>query len=434
MVSDPPEHDGPKTTSPGQPAETERSLLRRHIDAWRRDGLISDEQADALLVRVAAAPGEAEPGEPAHRPDFQVRSMGRGVTLLVNFGAVVLALGLVIFFASNWAEIGRAMRIVCLLALTGGFQAGGYLLARPARFAFPKLGVALVALGCLLFGASIYLIASLYSLHGPPTQSVAIFCLASFALAYLVRSRLILALALILLHTWFGMQVGYAWGAYWLCFWKPVHYLGLGILLLVAGAWQARRGAAEFRNTYLLVGLLTVYISLLILSQRDAQDWREPFLWLTEPAILTLLVLPYLLALLGVAAIYRWPAGRALHLYSPPVVLSASIFAVLVLTSGVAFTGSESRYWWMALLTLLAIAGVYLGIAWRSPVILNTSLTFLVIDIYTRYFEWFWDAMPKSLFFIFGGAAFIVGGIYLERVRRRFVVAFDAAAAGRIGP
>jgi uncharacterized membrane protein len=85
--------------------------------------------------------------------------------------------------------------------------------------------------------------------------------------------------------------------------------------------------------------------------------------------------------------------------------------------------------WFILLLTLLTSAGIYLGIAWESAVFLNTSLVFFAINIYTRFYEYFCDAMPKSLFFIVGGATLILGGVWVETMRRRIVRRFQAAAA-----
>jgi uncharacterized membrane protein len=62
-------------------------------------------------------------------------------------------------------------------------------------------------------------------------------------------------------------------------------------------------------------------------------------------------------------------------------------------------------------------------------VFLNTSLAFFAVNCYTRFYEYFWDAMPKSLFFIVGGAALILGGVFVERMRRRLVRQFATAVA-----
>jgi uncharacterized membrane protein len=61
-------------------------------------------------------------------------------------------------------------------------------------------------------------------------------------------------------------------------------------------------------------------------------------------------------------------------------------------------------------------------------VLLNTSLVFFALYVYTRFYEYFWAAMPKSLFFVVGGATLILGGVWVERVRRRLVRQFGGGA------
>jgi uncharacterized membrane protein len=95
----------------------------------------------------------------------------------------------------------------------------------------------------------------------------------------------------------------------------------------------------------------------------------------------------------------------------------------------IAITPGSRELWFILLLTLLTSAGIYLGVAWESAVFLNTSLVFFAVNLYTRFYEYFWDAMPKSLFFIVGGATLILGGVWVERMRRGLVRRFATAAA-----
>src|SRR5437870_1352314 len=87
------------------PAVRER-LLRESLVAWRAQGLLSAEQHDTLLATVAR-PHLAQRAA-------QEQKLGRGVTILVNLGAIVLGAGLLVFFASNWVEFGRAAKIASL--------------------------------------------------------------------------------------------------------------------------------------------------------------------------------------------------------------------------------------------------------------------------------------------------------------------------------
>jgi uncharacterized membrane protein len=414
--------DSPAAAAPapeGAPGVRER-ILREAILAWRASGLLSAEQGDRLLATLAApgAPGRAVANE---------RKLGRGVTILVNLGAIALSAGLLIFFASNWIEFGRAAKIASLVGLTIVFYVAGFELTREGRWSFPKLGLALIFLGCVMFGTDIVLLALIYDLTAEHAWSFLVQGVAWLAVAYVVRSRLVLFLGLIGIVAWFGAEVGYCWGGYWLYLGRPFHFLGVGACLLAVGGLHAWRGQRDFAAAWATVGLLLVYLSTLILSIFDVQKSfsvdtsRAPVLvWL-------LFIAPYALAAAALALIHvRW---RRSSLADPPALLVLFLLVLMAIASVIAITPQARELWFILLLTLLTSAGVYLGIAWESPVFLNTSLVFFAVNLYTRFYEYFWDALPKSLFFVVGGAALILGGVWVERIRRRLVRQFTAAGA-----
>jgi len=95
-------------------------ILREGLAAWREEGLIGAEQHDRLLARA----GAVLPGFRAAAPEdafAEERQLGRGVTVLVNLGAIILAAGLIVFFASNWSEFDRPAKVASLLIMTAGF-------------------------------------------------------------------------------------------------------------------------------------------------------------------------------------------------------------------------------------------------------------------------------------------------------------------------
>jgi uncharacterized membrane protein len=51
----------------------------------------------------------------------------------------------------------------------------------------------------------------------------------------------------------------------------------------------------------------------------------------------------------------------------------------------------------------------------------NLGLFSFVVFVLTRYFDLFFSAMNRSLFFIFGGVLLLAGGYFLERNRRRWI-------------
>ena len=401
------------------PAVRER-IVRDAILAWRAAGLLSVEQGDGLLATLAAAPAPA-------RAVANERKLGRGVTILINLGAIALAAGLLIFFASNWIEFGRAAKIASLLVLTAFFYVAGFELTRDGRGGFPKLGVALVFLGCVMFGTDIVLLALIYDLTAEHAWSLLIQWVAWLSIAYVVRSRLVLFLGLIGIVAWFGAEVGYCWGGYWLYLGRPFHFIGVGTCLLAVGGLHAWRGRREFAAAWALVGLLLVYLSTLILSIFDLQRNFRLDTSTASSTVWLLLIAPYVLAVVALSMIHlRW---KRTALTDPPVLVVLFLLVVMTLASGIAITPQSRAVWFILLLSVLTAAGIYLGIAWESPVFLNTSLVFFAVNLYTRFYEYFWDAMPKSLFFVVGGAALILGGVWVERMRRRLVRQFSTATA-----
>jgi uncharacterized membrane protein len=140
-----------------------------------------------------------------------------------------------------------------------------------------------------------------------------------------------------------------------------------------------------------------------------------------------LFIAPYVLAAIGLAVVhFGWRRSSAVD---PPALLVLFLLVLLTLASVIAITPGSRELWFILLLTLLTSAGIYLGVAWESAVFLNTSLVFFAVNLYTRFYEYFWDAMPKSLFFIVGGATLILGGVWVERMRRGLVRRFATAAA-----
>jgi uncharacterized membrane protein len=66
---------------------------------------------------------------------------------------------------------------------------------------------------------------------------------------------------------------------------------------------------------------------------------------------------------------------------------------------------------------LLSALLVWLGIRRHWPGITNTGSTFFVIFLYTKLFDWWWDWMPKYLFFLVLGLMALLLLMVLKRLR-----------------
>lgn len=68
-------------------------------------------------------------------------------------------------------------------------------------------------------------------------------------------------------------------------------------------------------------------------------------------------------------------------------------------------------------LLYLSIA-LWLGLKRDDAMLRGFGLAFLAINLYTRFFEFFWDAMPKTIFFLLLGISLWLLGRHAERIWR----------------
>jgi len=66
---------------------------------------------------------------------------------------------------------------------------------------------------------------------------------------------------------------------------------------------------------------------------------------------------------------------------------------------------------------ILAGLTIWLGIRRHWPGVTNLGSTFFVIFLYTKLYDWWWDWMPKYLFFLLLGAIAVLVLLVLRRLR-----------------
>jgi hypothetical protein len=71
---------------------------------------------------------------------------------------------------------------------------------------------------------------------------------------------------------------------------------------------------------------------------------------------------------------------------------------------------------WSLYFGFAAAGAIYLGLRHDIAVLRGFGLTFLGINLYTKYFEYFWDGMHKAVFFAILGITFWVVGSRAETI------------------
>lgn len=215
------------------------SELRRELVGWVRDGLVQPGQSDAIQARYAGG-------------------TTRGPTNLLLpaiyiVGAALIGGGAISFVAANWDSITIWVRIGLLVTTMLGCEIAGFVLWK-VKGTRENLGQALIVIGALVFGASIFLIAQMYHLRGEPHGAFGMWTLGALVLAYATLSSPTMLLVCITSLIWTIGRIGshpheFCWYPLVLClaclpFLRRHSALTLTGLLLPGALLQPRQLAA----------------------------------------------------------------------------------------------------------------------------------------------------------------------------------------------
>jgi hypothetical protein len=180
-------------------------------------------------------------------------------------------------------------------------------------------------------------------------------------LAWRMDSRLIWLFALVSLGSWFGTETGYQtqWSHYFLGMNYPLRFVGFGVILVAACHFlRTRKWFGDFWELTYVVGLLYLFLSL------------------------------WLLSIFGnYGTIDSWWKVKQISLF----------------------------YWGII---SLAVAGGFMlyGLKSKDSIAREFGITFVLIFIYTKYFEYFWDSTNHTLFFAILAISFWLIGRKAEKI------------------
>ena len=374
---------------------------------WVAEGIIEPAQRERILLRYSSLMEAQERGGP-----------GQLVTTISIMGSVLVGVGIVLFVASNWSLIPKGLKLaIVLFAMLASYGAGYYL--RYERGNYPKVGASLILLGALIFGAGMFLVAQIYHISAHYPNGPLLWGLVILPLAYLLRLQALMALAIVDLLIWLALE------AHWHL---PPHglfsYLALTPLFLTAGVvlWGLGLMHREYPplrgigGPYVAIGCLVTLATGFILTfdpLRLAPRFGVVYSFCLGA---TVLFIPSVVARLLLKERQRWSGAECLGLF---------LIVVVVLMSyrrGYYPPLRENSKLIFNLLFALEIVGVVaLGYVRRYAVYVNLGLLFFGLFLLARYFDLFWDLLPRSFFFIVGGLLLLLGGIFLERHRRRIL-------------
>ena len=408
--------DAPDRTSP--PGSDFVRQLPAEVARWQADGLISEEQAAAILGRYdadATASGGSAIGN-------------RVVSVIAVMGAALIGLGIIAFIAANWSDIPKLVKLAMMVVGTPAIYVIGWLIGY--RFGYARIGIAVILLGAIAFGASIHLVAQTYHVPVNHPNLVPLWFLGVIPLAYITRSRAMLGLSIILFLAAAGFRAQ-EWAldfeeevTFMVPFMVPA-FLTLGAFLFAAGRMQARFSETRhFARLCDLAGLLVVAAAIYVLSFNSLWEAMAEY----EPSFARLSVEYWLAAgiawlaaavMVGVAG---WRTGqRPGQIWWEAGAVGAMALIAAAMWLGLAFGGEW--LWWVFNLVMLAgvLAMIAAGYRWNRAYLINLAVPIFAITLFTRYFEFGLGLLGQSVAFIVAGVILLAGGFGMEYLRRRLV-------------
>ncbi|WP_395144724.1 DUF2157 domain-containing protein [Armatimonas sp.] len=363
--------------------------LRQEVGHWHDEGLVDASLAERLLARYDGQDGPAR---------------SKIAVALSFLGALLIGIAMIVFVASNWAVIPGAAKLGGLLAAMVLSYWGGYRL-RYVGESYPGTGNALLFLGVLLYGASIFLVAQATHINAEAPSLLVLWAVGVLPLGWLLESRAMLALGLLLLTLALGWEVAF-WceGSGGFC----AVFLLWGVLLVALGRLVPRfAGLAEGLGVFVLLTVLTVLADF---------GYGAEWTYLAAGGQLRVALLGAVTLATTVVLLFRRgqePLERGEGL---------GLLALTLLAGGLFFGGGLDeallRTAFNIILLLVTVGVLWIGYERREPGWVQLALAFFALEVLSRYVELLWERLPMEVFFLSAGIVLLGGGVALERVRR----------------
>ena len=279
-------------------------------------------------------------------------------------GALAMGASVFFLFYQFWGQFGTAAQVAILSSASIiSFIATVMVASKDASGYFTKL-VGLVAFTCFVLNVAMF--GQIFNIT-PTDNALIVWAALALLLAYAYDVRLLQVAAIFCIVAFVSARVGTWSGMYWIYFGvRPENFFPVAILLFFIPQWINHQRFSGFALSYRVFGIITLLLPMLVLA-----NW-----------------------------------GYASYLSTDPDTIEGGYQLAGFIISG-------------------AIIGYGIRRGWGHVV--NTGVSFFVIFIYTKFFDWWWEVMPKYLFFLVLSLVAILCLIILKRLRNTVQPAGEGA-------
>ena len=348
--------------NPQQRADRLRTFQRELEELEREKVLeLTREQRARLDAHIARTLAELASQFDVDTTESQ-RQISLGMKIASGLGGIALCAAVVLFLARYMGYWPTPLQVGVLVSIPILLTLGAEFAARSERTLYYAALISIVAFSA--FVANLSMLGSIFNLALTP-NALAVWGLFGLALAYHFGIRLVLAAGLISMLGWITATTNSWRGWWWVEFERrPEELMLAGLLLAVIPLFLRHIRRPDFPAVYRLVGMLAFFFTMLYLSAQG----QSSYLPLDDKAVE--------------------------HFYQ--------MFGVVA-----------------------AAAAVWIGIRQSWTGVVNTGTAFFTIFLFFRLIDWWWDWMPKYLFFLMIGlvAIGLVAVFKRLRIKMRSVTA-----------
>jgi len=282
------------------------------------------------------------------------KQLSLGMRITSFLGAVALATSVFFLFFQFWGNFSTTSQVFVLISFsTLSLVVTVFVASKDSSGYFTKL-FALVAFGCFVLNIGMF--GQIFNIT-PSDNALIVWAALGYLLAYAYNVRLLQVAGTLCVIAFVSARVGTWSGWYWIHFGeRPENFFPVAILLFIFPLLIDHRRFDGFALSYRVFGITALLLPMLVLA--------------------------------------NWGHGSYLNLNADVI---------------------EGGYQIMGM--LLSAVFIWIGLRKGWLHVVNTGVTFFVIYIYTKMFDWWWDLIPKYLFFLLIAAIAVLCLLILKRIR-----------------
>jgi uncharacterized membrane protein len=281
------------------------------------------------------------------------KQLSLGMKIASFLGALGLGASVFFLFYHFWGRFSTSIQVLILIVAPLIGLAATMYASHREKTGYFSKLFGLVSFACFVLNISMF--GQIFNITSS-ANAFLVWAVFAFILAYASDARLLLAAGIICISAFLSAQTGIWGGCYWIHFGvRPENFFPAAIILFLVSFFPHNRFSG-FAVIYRVFAMLLFFIPVLVLSNRGMISYMD----LTKESV---------------EIIYQI----------------------------VGFVFSATAIW--------------LGIQKSWPEVVNTGNVFFTIFLYTKFYDWWWEWMPKYLFFLIIGLTAILMLLIFRRLR-----------------